>query len=111
MRIPRRLPTEARRDPDVECTAVDIRFDLSILGAAPLDDVHVGHDLDPAHQRRFPCRPGGRARRGAPIDAHSHAYVICLWLEWMSEARSRIAWVTLRSTTLTIGACAPTALA
>ena len=52
MRIPRRLPTEARRDPDVECTAVDIRFDLSILGAAPLDDVHVGHDLDPAHQRR-----------------------------------------------------------
>ena len=36
--------------PDVDFLAVDLRAQLAVLGAASLDDVHAGHDLDPADQ-------------------------------------------------------------
>ena len=41
-----------RRDPDVDLAAVDGHRDLAVLGAAALDDVHVGHDLEAAHEGR-----------------------------------------------------------
>ena len=38
-------------DADVERLAADDRLDLTVLRAAALDDVHVRHDLDAAHER------------------------------------------------------------
>jgi hypothetical protein len=36
---------------DVEVAVVDLHLELSALGTAPFDDVHVGHDLDAADER------------------------------------------------------------
>ena len=49
------------RDPDVERSTVDGHLDLAVLRSPTLDDVHLGHDLDPAAQRlRDRCRELGR---------------------------------------------------
>ena len=45
--------------------AVDRRLELAVLRTPPLDDVHVGHDLDAAHQRLRHRWPGGARHRGA----------------------------------------------
>ena len=38
-------------DAHVERHAVDLDLELAVLGPAALDDVHLGHDLDAAHER------------------------------------------------------------
>ena len=63
-------------DADVELAAVDLDLDLAVLRAAALDDVHVGHDLDAAderrrHRRRAASRTLVQRAVGADADAHA----------------------------------------
>ena len=46
------MMVDDRRHADVDFLAVDVDRELTVLGAASLDDVHVGHDLDPTDQAR-----------------------------------------------------------
>ena len=69
-----------RRHPHVEVVALDGELDLAVLRAPALDDVHVGHDLDPADQRG---RHRDRERqhfvqRTVGPDAHAHTLLLRL---------------------------------
>jgi len=70
-----------RRHPDVEGATVDLERRLAVLGPAPLDDVHAGHDLDPADQGRAHLdREGGDVVEGA-VDPEADPELVVLGLE------------------------------
>ncbi len=63
------------RDAEVDRALVDDHAELAVLGAALLDDVELGHHLDPAHDRR-PHALGQVDRRGhGAVDAIAHPHV------------------------------------
>ena len=79
--------------------------DLAVLRAPPLDDVHPAEDLDPADDA--PAR-SSRAASSTSCSAPSIRYRTrtrsSCGSMWMSEARSRSAWVMISCTTWTTGA-------
>ncbi len=64
-------------DPDVDLAPVDLSAQLTVLGTPPLDDVHAGHDLDPADQTH--AHGGGESEdlleRAVDAVAHPDAYL------------------------------------
>ena len=58
------------------CAAVDGHLELAVLRTPPLDDVHVGHDLDAADERRAHV---GRQRQHLvqrAVDAEADAHLL-----------------------------------
>ena len=63
------------RHAHVEVAVVDVHLELTVLRTAPLDDVHVGHDLDAADERLAHLRRqlDDLAERAVDAEAHPHA--------------------------------------
>jgi hypothetical protein len=60
--------------PDVEVTTVDLHLELAVLGATTFDNVHVGHDLDAAHERRANVGRQREHLREGTIHAEPHSH-------------------------------------
>ena len=60
---------------------VDLGGDLSVLGLAAVDDVHSGHDLDPAGQRRPDAVGQGQDVVEGTVDPVSHPDAAVLGLD------------------------------
>ena len=92
---PRSSPWSTTRTSSV--AAVDRHLELAVLRTAPLDDVHVGHDLDAADERLAPSMPGSVDDScSAPSMRKRTRTVSSCGSMCTSEARSRTACVTMR---------------